>query len=106
MSTFELNKFMREAAEYHQQKHVYQAKEWKRADCGKIEVYVGDELYVVAVINRKPIKYKSGLVKNNKAIEKTIIRYLQSEGFIGNEYVYVGMQTIDINLLPGLMSEE
>lgn len=105
MSTFELNKFMREAAECHNG-NVYQAKKWQRVDVGNIECYVGDETLVVTVLNRKPIKHKNGMTKNNIDIEHTVTRYLRGEGFIGKEYVYVAMQTIDIGLLPGLMFED
>lgn len=96
---------MREAAECHNG-NVYQAQKWERVDVGRIECYIGDGILVVTVLNRKPIKHKSGMTKNNTDIEHTVVRYLRSEGFIDKEYVYVDMQTIDIGLLPGIMFEE
>ena len=68
-------------------------------DVGTTEVYVGDELYVIAMVNARPIT-RDIMKKNNDAVEKTVTRYLQAEGFINNEYVYVGMQTLKLDDLP------
>lgn len=67
------------------------SRKWKRVDVGHIEVYIGDNLYVVALCEKLP-ESVDDLAKNQANIEDTVIGYLQSEGFVGEEYAYVGMQ--------------
>ncbi len=97
-SSFELNKYLREAANFHGT-DVYQFKHWIRVDVGKIEVYVGDNICVIAFINNNP-KSMHEMVAYNEQVEKTVVKYLRSEGFIGEDLVFVGMQTINMENLP------
>jgi len=74
-------------------------KKWKRVDCGSIEVYVGDELYVVALVEKLPESIDE-LASNQINTEDTVIKYLRSEGFLGEEYAYVGMQRFSLRNHP------
>ena len=74
-------------------------KEWKRVDCGSIEVYLGDGVYIVVLVEKLP-ESVDGLVSNQVNTEDTVIKYLRSEGFIKEEYVYVGMQRFTIKIHP------
>ena len=74
-------------------------KKWKRVDVGQTEVYVGDDLYIVALCEKLPESVDE-LAKNQVNTEDTVIKYLQSEGFIGQEYAYVGMQRFKLNHPP------
>ena len=74
-------------------------KKWKRVDCGNVEVYVGDDLYVVALVE-KISESVDEVATNQINTEDTVIKYLQSEGFIGKEYAYVGMQRFKLNHPP------
>jgi hypothetical protein len=74
-------------------------KQWQRIDVGHIETYVGDETIVIGMVTIIP-KTRKEMEDNNKKAEKIIIKYLQSEGFIGTEYVYVGLQTFNLKRLP------
>jgi hypothetical protein len=74
-------------------------KKWQRVDCGETEVYVGDKLFIVALVEK--------ILGNDTEIEafqlktqETVIRYLQSEGFIDEEYAYVGMQRFELKNEP------
>ena len=81
-------------------------KKWKRTDCGNIEVYVGDKLYVVALVE-KLAESIDEVASNQVNTEDTVIKYLRSEGFIDDEkeYAYVGMQRFRIGQ-EGFNAEE
>jgi hypothetical protein len=70
-------------------------KKWKRVDVGETECYVGDELYAIALVEKQPGTVEE-LVENQSHAETTVIKYLQGEGFLGKEYVYVGMQRFSL----------
>jgi hypothetical protein len=81
-------------------------RKWKRVDVGQTEAYVGDDLYVVALCEKLPESVDE-LVKSQANTEDTVIKYLQSEGFIGQEYAYVGMQRFKLNHPPkGFTNED
>jgi hypothetical protein len=79
------------------------AKEWKRVDVGSIEVYVGFPgaglSYVVGLIEKIP-QSMNELEANGESAENVIIKYLQSEGFIGEEFIYIGLQRFDLQNPP------
>ncbi len=74
-------------------------KEWKRVDCGDIEVYVGDRMYVVALVDKLPESEKE-VVDNQINTEDTVLKYLTDEGFLDDEYAYIGMQQFALPLRP------
>lgn len=74
-------------------------KMWRRVDVGTLETYVGDDVYAMAFINQIPNTIEE-MELNNKRAEETVIRYLQAEGFIGKEYIYMGLQRFDLQHLP------
>src|SRR5512137_2929011 len=74
-------------------------KAWKRVDCGQIETYVGDGLYVVALVEKYPENIEQ-MKETQFKTEATVIKYLQGEGFIEKEYVYVGMQRFSLKKPP------
>ena len=80
-------------------------KKWKRVDVGETECYVGDELCVVSLIEKQP-ETMAELTENQCNTEDTIIKYLQSEGWIGKEYIYVGLQRFNLNKPPEGFAED
>lgn len=74
-------------------------KAWMRVDCGQIETYVGDGLYVISLVEKSP-ETKAEMTENQFKTETTVIKYLQSEGFIEKEYIYVGMQRFSLKNPP------
>lgn len=74
-------------------------KKWQRVDVGNIECYVGDRICVIALVEKQPDTV-SELKQNQLNTETTIIRYLQNEGWIDKEYVYVGMQRFSLKNPP------
>ena len=84
-----------------------QPKSWLRVDCGTTEVYVADRLFVVALLERQH-KDVTALTSAHLNTEETIIKYLRGEGFIDDEYAYVGLQKFELgNLnLEGLDDDE
>ncbi len=79
------------------------AQEWKRVDVGDIEVYVGYPAegfhYVVGLVEKIPHSIEE-IDKNGESAENVIIKYLQSEGFIGEEFIYIGLQRFDLQHPP------
>ena len=71
-------------------------KKWVRVDCGQTEVYVGDRLYIIALVE-KIHDTEDEIVSTQLNVEETVVKYLRSEGFIDNDYAYVGMQRFKIN---------
>lgn len=71
------------------------AKKWSRVDIGSIEVYVGDGLYVITLVHHRP-RDLDEIKENCSKAEQKVIQYLQSEGFITEEYFYLGLQTLDL----------
>lgn len=98
LSTFELNAIMRTMPLDDNHK-LPPAKNWKKIDIGKTETYVGDNLYVVALVEKLPRDMKE-VETNGMSTEKVVIKYLRGEGFIGDEYFYVGMQRFDVKNPP------
>jgi hypothetical protein len=81
-------------------------KKWKRVDVGMTEVYVGDELYIVALVEKMSESIDE-ITSNQVNTEETVIKYLQSEGFIGKDYAYVGMQRFNLQKPPeGFTNDE
>lgn len=74
-------------------------KAWTLVKMGQVPVYVGDREYVVAFVDKQPTSM-ADMESNQAATEETVIRYLQQEGFIDEEYVYVGMQQFDLGKIP------
>jgi hypothetical protein len=74
-------------------------KEWKRVDVGQTEVYLGDNLFVVALVENLPASYEE-MSQNQVNTEIVVTKYLKSEGFIGEKYAYVGMQKLNLKNLP------
>lgn len=66
------------------------AKSWQRIDVGDIETYVGDRLYVIAIAKETPSE--TDIDEVAVAIQTQVIKYLQSEGFIDAEFLYIGLQ--------------
>jgi hypothetical protein len=82
------------------------AKKWIRIDVGDQETYVGDNTFIITVIKHKPMNVDE-MNSNCNKIQPIVIRYLQSEGFIDKEYIYIGLQEIDLQDPPdGLTYEE
>jgi len=75
---------------------ISKPKKWKRVPVGQIEVYIGDNIYVVALVD-KLSKSVDELTAAQVNTENTVIKYLQSEGFISKEYAYIGMQRFALN---------
>jgi hypothetical protein len=76
------------------------AKLWLRVDNFKdVEVWVGDKLYVVAIIQNVPKTYAK-MRQNGVACEKAVMKYLQAEDFVGSEYLYIGLQDVPVNRIP------
>ena len=75
-------------------------KKWIRVDCGEIEVYVGDRMYVIALVE-KLTDSETEIVDTQISTEDTVIKYLQNEGFLDDEYAYVGMQRFGMDSLGG-----
>ena len=71
-------------------------KKWVRIDCGQTEVYVGDKLYIIALVE-KIHDSEDEIVATQLSVEETVVKYLRSEGFIDNDYAYVGMQRFKVN---------
>jgi len=76
--------------------HLPRPKKWARVDCGEIEVYVGDRLYIVALVEKIPDDIDE-VTSNQVNTEETVVKYLRSEGFIDEDYAYIGMQRFKIN---------
>ncbi len=74
-------------------------KKWERVDVGETECYVGDRLYVLALVENPPETIEE-LKANQSNTENMVIKYMQSEGFIEKEYVYVGMQRFNLKNPP------
>jgi hypothetical protein len=72
------------------------AKRWQRVDVGEQEVYIGDGTYVISIIKHHPSNVSEMNVNCNK-VNHVVIRYLQGEGFIGPEYLYIGLQEFNLN---------
>jgi len=72
---------------------------WIRADVGNIEAYVGDGNIVIAVISVRPPSVEE-MTENCQKAKPVVIRYLQSEGFLGADYVYVAIQELDLQNPP------
>lgn len=79
-------------------------KKWMRVDVGTLETYVGDKLYVITLVEKLPNSLEE-VESNAEFAEQTVIRYLQGEGFIGEEYAYVGLQRFDLKNLPEELQE-
>ena len=75
------------------------ASKWKRCDVGPVEAYVGDETYVVAILST-PFKTVEELHINAAKARTSTLKYLQSEGFLGENYVYIAIQELDLQNLP------
>ena len=71
-------------------------KKWVRVDCGQTEVYVGDRMYIVALVEKIPDS-EDEVVETQLNVEETVVKYLRSEGFIDNDYAYIGMQRFKLN---------
>jgi hypothetical protein len=71
-------------------------KKWVRVDCGQTEVYVGDRLYIIALVE-KMFDNEDEVVATQLSVEETVVKYLRSEGFIDDDYAYIGMQRFKIN---------
>ena len=71
-------------------------KKWVRVDCGQTEVYVGDRLYIIALVEKIPTT-EDEVVETQLGVEQTVVKYLRSEGFIDRDYAYIGMQRFKIN---------
>lgn len=80
-------------------------KVWQLVNMGAVPVYVGDREYVVAFVDKQPASM-ADMESNQAATEEVVIRYLQQEGFIDEEYVYVGMQQFDLGKIPPDFMEE
>jgi hypothetical protein len=105
LSNFELNNLVVNCPILeNEDKHF--AKDWKRVDVGDLEVYVGDRKYVVAFVEEIP-KTAEEMKTNTLSTEETIMRYLIGEGFVDEEdFLYVGLQLMDINDIPEDFGEE
>jgi hypothetical protein len=78
------------------------AKNWVRVDVGDLETYVGDRLYVVTLVETLPDSVEE-IKQFGASAEATVIKYLQGEGFIDNEFLYIGLQRFDLqNPLDGM----
>lgn len=71
------------------------AKQWSRIDVGQIETYVGDGVYVIAVVNKRPADAEE-MKENGVKAQKLVVSYLMSEGFIDKDFLFIGLQTFDL----------
>lgn len=74
-------------------------KEWVEVRMTKALIYVGDREYVIGFVEIPPISMEQ-MEETQEYTEKMVVSYLQKEGFIGEEYVYVGMQQFDLKNIP------
>lgn len=70
-------------------------KKWVRVDCGQTEVYVGDRLYIVALVDETTADIEK-ITETQIKVEQTVVKYLQNEGFIDNDCAYIGIQKFKI----------
>ena len=73
------------------EKPLPKPKKWIRVDCGQTEVYVGDRLYIIALVEKIPESIDE-VTGTHVKLEDVVIKYLKAEGFIDNDYAYIGMQ--------------
>jgi hypothetical protein len=104
LSGSELNSLIYNAPSF-EEHGICQAKDWQRVDVGDLEVYVGDEKYIIAFVEHPP-KSIEEMEKNTLTVQEIVITYLQGEGFIGEDYVYVGLQQIDLTNLKKMLNSE
>lgn len=71
------------------------AKRWIRIDVGEIETYVGDEVYVISIVNKRPADIEE-MKENSIKAQKIVVSYLMSEGFINKDFLFIGLQTFDL----------
>lgn len=76
-------------------------------DIGNVEVYLGDSAYIVAIIHLCPKDMPD--IKDLPAayarVKEKVMKYLQDEGFVGTEYIYLALQELDLQNPPdGLLS--
>lgn len=98
LSSKKLNKYLQDSDGI-RNRIICQVKEWKRVDVGKYECYVGDEQYIIVIINRKSIKNIFNLIEDNATIKRMVINYLQGEGFVGEKYIYTNVMFCKSDLL-------
>ena len=101
----ELNALIRTITDSLTGKQLTAPDQWRRVDCGNIEVYVGDRKYVIALVD-KLTDTKEEIVTNQINTEDTVIKYLKSEGFLNDNFpddgeAYVGMQQFALDKLLG-----
>jgi hypothetical protein len=77
------------------------AKNWVHVTVGELDTYVGDKLYVISLNSKSP-QSMDELNRTKEISEEFIIKYLRREGFIENEYLYVGLQDIKLSEMENL----
>ena len=70
-------------------------KGWTRVDVGNLETYVGDSIYIITLIEKLP-RTMTEMESDNMSVEQVVTKYLRDEGFIGEEYAYIGLQRFDL----------
>ena len=69
-------------------------KTWVTVNMGEIETHVGDKKYIISFVDKlQPTVEKAEM--QGIAIEEIITKYMVEEGFVGDEYAYIGMQLFD-----------
>lgn len=71
-------------------------------DIGNVEVYLGDSAYIVAIIHLSPKDMPDifDLPVAYQRVKDTVLKYMQGEGFVGTEYIYLALQEFDLQTPP------
>jgi hypothetical protein len=103
ISDYELNQYLSQVCPCFEW-----ATKWRKMnDIGNVEVYLGDSSYVIAIIHLRPkdVPDIDKLADAYRRVKEKVMKYLQDEGFIGTEYIYLALQELDLQNPPdGLLS--
>lgn len=100
VSVEELNAVIRTVLNSPPGLHISDAKVWKRVDVNGVETYVGDTSYIIT-FNEKISSDVKEATHYGISLEKTVKKYLKSEGFIEEGLVvYVGLQRVSVQNPP------
>lgn len=69
-------------------------KKWVRLTKGETEIYIGDRQLVISFIHTHP-ENQDELERFAADTQKSVIKYLKSEGFILPNWIYVGLQNAE-----------
>lgn len=69
-------------------------KKWIHVPIGNIDTYVGGKKYVVSIMERiatDPVE----IAENSSKTEEIVVKYLKSEGFIKDSYLFIALQRMN-----------